>query len=174
MKKGLFITAALFLIVTGSAVAAPSDKSHNNKPGKESVEVSESSHNDTNKQDKDSDDKKVTESSKMDCDVNGTYKNHGEFVSCVAKLHIGGDIVSKAAQTDIGKKNSSHQKITVTPTETVSPTGDLTPTPTVVLPTVQPTVLPMNNQTRVEVLAEIKVLLQELHKLLGFFKHGKK
>lgn len=168
MKKGLFITAALCILVTGSAIAAPSDKSHNNKPEKESVEVNESSNNDIHRQDNDDDDKKVTESSKVDCDVNGTYKNHGEFVSCVAKLHVGGDIVSKAAQTDIGKKGSSHRKVTVTPTETISPTGDLTP-----IPTIQPTVMPVNTQTRIEVLAEIKGLLEELHKLLGFLKHGK-
>src|SRR6266550_1632632 len=43
--------------------------------------------------------------SAIPCDPNGEWKNHGQFVSCVAKLHLGGKFVSEAAQSDIGKKH---------------------------------------------------------------------
>ena len=39
-----------------------------------------------------------------DCDPDDEWKNHGEYVSCVAHTHPGGAAVSAAAQSDIGKK----------------------------------------------------------------------
>ena len=39
-----------------------------------------------------------------ECDPNADWKNHGEYVSCVAHTHPGGQVVSEAARSDIGKK----------------------------------------------------------------------
>src|SRR3989344_3933414 len=38
------------------------------------------------------------------CNLDDEWKNHGEFVSCVAHEHRGGDDVSEAARSDVGKK----------------------------------------------------------------------
>ncbi len=42
------------------------------------------------------------------------YRNHGEYVSCVAREHRGGKEVSEAARSEIGKKHPF-------PTATISP-----------------------------------------------------
>lgn len=60
----------------------------------------------------------ATPSGKEQCDPNYPWKNHGEYVSCVAKLKPGGQSVSEAAKSDIGKKNQ-----TGTPSASVSPTA---------------------------------------------------
>lgn len=52
------------------------------------------------------------------CDPNANWKNHGEYVSCVAKLHQGGSTVSAAARSDVGKKHSTPS---ATPAATPSP-----------------------------------------------------
>ncbi|MDP3941846.1 MAG: hypothetical protein Q8Q49_06080 [bacterium] len=58
-----------------------------------------------------------------ECDSEGDWKNHGEYVSCVAKLHVGGDEVSEAARTDVGKKSDEHgDGPSVTPTLSTTPT----------------------------------------------------
>lgn len=73
-----------------------------------------------------------------------TYRNHGAYVSEVAKTHPGGEVVSAAAQSNVGKKTKPSTtpaptaSITVTPT--VSPTVDPSVTPTItVTPTLEPT-----------------------------------
>lgn len=38
------------------------------------------------------------------CDPSLEWKNHGEYVSCVAKLKEGGQTVSEAARSDVGKR----------------------------------------------------------------------
>lgn len=48
----------------------------------------------------------ATSSGRENCDPNYPWKNHGEYVSCVAKLKLGGQSVSDAAKSDIGKKNN--------------------------------------------------------------------
>lgn len=53
------------------------------------------------------------------CDPNAEWKNHGAYVSCVAKMHPGGEVVAAAAKSDIGKK--SHES-SPSATPTVSPT----------------------------------------------------
>lgn len=40
------------------------------------------------------------------CSPDATYKNHGEYVSCVAHEHPGGKVVADAARSDIGKKHA--------------------------------------------------------------------
>ena len=53
------------------------------------------------------------------CDPNAQWKNHGEYVSCVAKLHLGGQAVSEAARSNVGKKSF----LEPTGTPTVTPQG---------------------------------------------------
>lgn len=68
-----------------------------------------------------------------ECDPNAEWTSHGAYVSCVAKLHLGGKTVSAAARSDIGKKNhatpSATPTITPTETPTATPTATVTPTP---------------------------------------------
>jgi hypothetical protein len=65
------------------------------------------------------------------CDPDATWKNHGQYVSCVAKTHPGGQVVSAAARSDVGKK---HHAVTPTATPSAEPTETLTPTPPVTSP----------------------------------------
>ncbi len=55
------------------------------------------------------------------CDPNAEWKNHGQYVSCVAKTHPGGNVVSEAARSAVGKKNEPTAVPSASPTET--PTG---------------------------------------------------
>jgi hypothetical protein len=65
-----------------------------------------------------------------DCDSSAEWKNHGAYVSCVAKLHLGGKTVSQAARSDIGKKQHGEPSITPSVSPTATPTATITPTPT--------------------------------------------
>lgn len=60
------------------------------------------------------------------CDPQKVWKNHGEFVSCVAKLHLGGKVTSEAAKTEIGKKDHD-QDSTPSATPTINPSVSPTP-----------------------------------------------
>ena len=79
------------------------------------------------------------------CDPNAEWKNHGAYVSCVAKQKPGGHVVSEAAKSDVGKKNNEEIPsvtpiVTATPTLSPEPTGEVTPTPTEeATPTLTPT-----------------------------------
>lgn len=86
------------------------------------------------------------------CDPNADWKNHGAYVSCVAKQKPGGQVVSDAAKSDIGKKNNQGPTITTTPTPSIEPTGTTTPTPTPTeeltpTPTVEATPTPTGETT---------------------------
>jgi len=61
-----------------------------------------------------------------ECDPNAEWKNHGQYVSCVAHLHLGGEVVSEAARSDIGKKNKIEPS--VSPSPTASPSPSISPT----------------------------------------------
>lgn len=72
-----------------------------------------------------------------DCDAGAEWKNHGQYVSCVAKTHPGGQVVSEAAQSDVGKKNgeaglispSSSPEVSPSPSPEASPTPEVSPSP---------------------------------------------
>lgn len=64
-----------------------------------------------------------------------TYKNHGAYVSSVAKTHPGGEVVSAAARSVIGKKTDS--STVPTPTDSVSPTPTTDPS---VTPSIEPSI----------------------------------
>ena len=104
------------------------------------------------------------------CDQNAEWKNHGQYVSCVAKTNPGGQVVSAAARSNIGKKKtlgttsptpSVSPSITVTPTESVSPTPTSTPSAT---PTEDPTLTPTITPD------DITVTFNPLESIKSFFK----
>lgn len=64
--------------------------------------------------------------SAKDCDPNFAWKNHGEYVSCVAKSGAGGQAVSEAARSDIGKKSG-------TPSASLSPEASSSATPSAIV-----------------------------------------
>ncbi len=41
------------------------------------------------------------------CDPSLEWNNHGEYVRCLAKLHMGGQFVSEGARSDVGKKHAT-------------------------------------------------------------------
>lgn len=64
------------------------------------------------------------------CAPETQWKNHGDYVSCVARLHIGGEKVSEAARSDIGKKQgSASASLTPSPSSSSSASPSLTPNP---------------------------------------------
>jgi hypothetical protein len=67
------------------------------------------------------------------CDPDGDWKNHGQFVSCVAKEHEGGDEVSEAARSDVGKKHH-HPSSTPSPMPSVSPSASASAEPSATPP----------------------------------------
>src|SRR3989344_7283368 len=63
-------------------------------------------------------------------------ENHGQFVSCVAHLHEGGQTASEAAKSDIGKKDHDEDgddddevSPSTSPSPTVSPSPSASPSP---------------------------------------------
>lgn len=82
------------------------------------------------------------------CDPNAQWKNHGQYVSCVAKLHLGGQVTSQAARSDVGKKKAAVTPSvtpTSTPSATPTPSDDLTPTPPITGPETEITFSPLEN-----------------------------
>ncbi|MCL4366423.1 hypothetical protein M1437_04310 [Patescibacteria group bacterium] len=71
------------------------------------------------------------------CDPDDNWKNHGAYVSCVAKLHEGGKNVSEAAKSDIGKKEDQDEEEneddedgqTASPSPSASPAPSVSPSP---------------------------------------------
>lgn len=78
------------------------------------------------------------------CDPAAQWKNHGEYVSCVARLHLGGKVTSDAARSEIGKKKVKPTESWET-TPTVSPSGNPSVTPPVSGPEPKITVSPIRN-----------------------------
>lgn len=115
----------------------------------------------------------------LECDPEKEWKNHGEYVSCVAGQKRGGEAVSQAARSNVGKKQKDNRpevsitpsvipSVIVTATPSVSPSVTLTITPTVdpsltASPTAVPTVTIPTDQAQ----AIVKIL----ERMLGFFKN---
>jgi hypothetical protein len=65
-----------------------------------------------------------------ECDAEAEWENHGEYVSCVAHLKQGGQAVSLAAKSDIGKKfDDEEDDEELEPSPTASPSPEVTPSP---------------------------------------------
>lgn len=87
------------------------------------------------------------ENSEENGECNEEVRNHGEYVSCVAHTHPGGDVVSEAARSQIGKiynddedeEEDEDETPTVTPEVSPSVTPEVSPS---VTPEVSPSVTP--------------------------------
>lgn len=101
-----------------------------------------------------------------DCE-DENLKNHGAYVSCIARKHEGGESVSAAARSSIGKKDEKddEDENTFSVTPTVIPTVAVTASPTV-----SPSVTPVSSTTQVEsaIAAQLKSLIEELQNLINF------
>ena len=110
--------------------------------------------------------------SQATCDEDEEWENHGSYVSCVARLHEGGSVVSEAAKSDIGKKHHDEDEDeddnSPSPTPITSPSPVVSPSPTVE-PSAQPSVSPTPSPTPTSepVIQENINLLQELITKLG-------
>lgn len=134
MKKLTFATLSLIILLSAHQVSASNDKGNKSEDNPSINKSNEHS----GKEDK----------SKIEVNDDDEWKNHGQFVSSVARTHSGGEEVSEAAHSSIGKKHDDDNdnddndndddditpsvSPTQTPTETptVTPSETLTPTPT--------------------------------------------
>jgi hypothetical protein len=62
------------------------------------------------------------------CAPEGQWKNHGDYVKCVAQLHQGGQAVSEAARSDIGKKQAT-TSASFAPSPSASASASMSPSP---------------------------------------------
>ena len=85
-----------------------------------------------------------SDSSNLNADEEVEFKNHGQFVSSIAKTHPGGDEVSEAARSSVGKKDhdddqdedededeDNDDENNASPTPCVSPSPSVSPSPLV-------------------------------------------
>lgn len=65
-----------------------------------------------------------------ECNPSLEWKNHGAYVSCVAKLKMGGQAVSEAARSDVGKKNKNpNASASASPSVSPSPSATASASP---------------------------------------------
>lgn len=128
MKKLTFLTLALIILFSAHQVSAVSDKANERARNNPSVEK-KNEQSDSAESDEENDE--VENENEVQTTRDGEWKNHGQYVSSVAKTNPGGQVVSEAARSDIGKKNYVPEP-TDEPELTVNPTDDpeLTPSPT--------------------------------------------
>lgn len=111
------------------------------------------------------------------CDPGGEWKNHGQYVSCVAHTHPGGAAVSAAAQSDVGKKNNEESEASPTPvaspTPLISPSPEVTPSPDVTptpeasaTPDVSPSPEPQGDQTAI-----LQSVIDKLNEIIGLLNN---
>lgn len=145
MQKLLLLLVIPLLVLTTTVVFAKAGEAENH--GKSEVETPES-----------------TET----CDPNANWKNHGEYVSCVARLHQGGSTVSAAARSDIGKKHASASgSISPSPTSTIS----ATPTPEASESALESGALASQNGIIGQAHAILELLSNFLNRLSHIFSH---
>lgn len=121
-----------------------------------------------------------------DCDDD--TRNHGAYVSCIARKHDGGESVSIAARSDIGKKHDDDDiddddDDDITPTvqpstsptaspsvsPTISPSITVTPNPSET-PTVTPSVTVTPQTESAELRNELKSLIDSIRELISAIK----
>lgn len=114
------------------------------------------------------------------CDPDDSWKNHGAYVSCVAKLHLGGKEIPEAARSEIGKKSESEDSEDKNDddddaTPSASPTSSPSASPSAT-PSVSPTPIGIGdtnpNSTLVQgTKIEISALIQILENIIKSLKH---
>jgi hypothetical protein len=100
------------------------------------------------------------------CDENAEWKNHGSYVQCVAKLHLGGQTTSQAARSNVGKKNGAP---TISPTITVTATPSVTITPTV---TITPPITAPEAEASFSFWPDFSGLKKQFARLFKFFTNN--
>lgn len=146
MKKILPILALAFLLIATPAIASKDKGLDNDNRANQQVST---------------------------CDPNANWKNHGGYVSCVARLHQGGKDVSAAAKSDIGKieeedeqENSPAPSASPTPSPSVSPSPSASPSGSPsASPNTSPSASPAANITE-SVNLELKALVEVLNNIL--------
>lgn len=132
-KTLVFLTIAIIVLATGAKVFASNENSNKEAEARETHTVQ--SQNTENDSDNDNISSAISVTGVLtedECRINA--RNHGAYVSCIAKLHLGGKRVSTAAKSDIGKKdhdNDDKVSPTITPSESPTETPSVTVTPEV-------------------------------------------
>lgn len=144
MLKLYFILTLLLLVTISSAVTyAKSDKAANNPQSNksnnssnnglgQSLDRGNNSKKDLKNEGTSLDLKTSQASASATCAPEAQWKNHGDYVSCVARLRQGGQTVSEAARSDIGKKQKSSTpsgSLKPSPSASSSASPSLSPTP---------------------------------------------
>lgn len=135
----LFIILSLFILLSVSSITifAKSDnaKSPNGLPNSAGVGISSPENHGQGNQGNGNNKNYLAEASPSGqasptCAPAAQWKNHGDYVSCVAKLHQGGQAVSAAAKSDIGKKHASvSASLSPSPSSTSSASPSFAPSP---------------------------------------------
>jgi hypothetical protein len=185
MKKLTFATLSFIILFAAQQVAASNDHANfhsQNNPGTTVHEEKEKGNDSTTNE-------TITASVTITTSPTTTsddFKNHGQYVSSIAQTHPGGNVVSSAARSDIGKKNADADdndgsgSPTVTPSvspsisPSVSPTTTPTETPSVTpteTPTATPSVTLTPSPTETQTLeTKLSEFLQELQDIISSFK----
>lgn len=149
----LYVLLTLFLLITiSSAVTyAKSDKAANNPQSNKSNNSSNNGLGQSS--DRGNNGKKDPQASvSATCAPEAQWKNHGDYVSCVARLHPGGQAVSEAARSDIGKKQKGS-----------TPSGSLKPSPSAsssASPSLSPTPSASGSASLLNTLSNYEITLQ--------------
>lgn len=154
MKKELTIAITILALTATPVLAAHDNNGNNNGNGRDNADSAHTNHVNNNVQNTTVNQSAETDNdtqnaipttiptnnptvtpSTSPCDPDAHWKNHGAFISCIAHLHQGGEEVSEAAHSEIGKSNEPSEELTpsVSPspsaTPSVSPTVTVSPTP---------------------------------------------
>jgi hypothetical protein len=139
MSRLLFLFVAIIFVFSVTVVHAQSDKSRGQGQGQNNENRGNSPTNDvvvsntevtplSSPSNRGQGNQKVrvaSASAQPSCDPSLEWKNHGEYVKCVAKLKQGGQAVSEAARSDVGKKKTGTPSASLSPSPTA--TGSASP-----------------------------------------------
>lgn len=193
MKKTYLFLFVLAFVLVSTPVFAEKDQKNENNHGKNSeIEIQEESHGSINGPSSTgsigssvtlSVTSTVTPKDEQDqgntgCDPDDNWRNHGKYVSCIARLHLGGEETSEAGRSDEGKRGRT-PSVTPSVTPSTSPSVSPTTTPSVT-PSTSPSATPSISPTpEVSVttsalvtvpLEELRSLINQLKRLLGLLK----
>lgn len=163
MQKVIYTSLLLLLVIASPVLAANKDKDNqgqekkvtNEKVSKLEVEVSENPV------------------------VNPSieYRNHGDYVSSVAKTHPGGKVVSEAAKSSIGKKQANDITPSAIPSATINPSSEPSVVPSL---SIEPSISgspsgaaeeAVENKAILEsIQSDVKSILKLLHDLVSSLK----
>ena len=107
------------------------------------------------------------------CDPGTTWSSHGEYISCIAREHLGGAFTSSAARSDIGKhadenneqESSEGAEPSPSSSSTVSPSPSISPSPTSSVSASPSASASISEGTNIELKAFIAVLQNILKSL---------